>query len=70
MQVCADEIHRRAQALEKQWVAEAQRLGQEATKAQHTLMSVAETALQNLEKDSAKRLVDQADRLALVRTPT
>ncbi len=58
MQVYADEMERRVQAL----VEEAQRLGQEATQA--------ETSLQNLETESAQKLVDQAARLAHVRTPT
>ena len=70
MQMYADVIQRRVQALEEQFAAEAQRLGQEATDVQQALISQAETALRNLEEDSAQRLVEQADRLARVRTPT
>ena len=63
-------MQRRVQALEKQLVEEAERLGQEATKRQQLYKTQAETALQNLQKECDQRLVEQSDRLALVRTPT
>ena len=62
MQVYADEMQNRVRALEKQLV--------EATNMQKGYISQAETSLQNLGEESAQKLVDQAARLARVRTPT